>query len=366
MRKRAVKAAVRLAAVLGLIALVTGFYRYIGLTNATTVALSFLLVVLAVATVWGLAESLVCSVVATLCFNYFFLPPVGTWAIEDSENWVAMFSFLAVSVVASQLSERARQKTRQLIRHEEEKARLAELARKAEMLRQSETFKSTLLDGLAHELKTPLTSLKASVSALRINKALRASTEVELLAIIEEETDRLNRLVSEVLQMGRIEAGKLRLNTEPCQVESLIASARENSQRLLDGRTVEVMLDQGVPAAWADPELIETVLRHLLGNAAKYSPPGTPIEVRGSEREGQVCICVVDHGPGLSESDISRVFERYYRSPATSQLVSGMGMGLAIAQDIVAAHGGRIWAESWPGRGTTFTFTLPAATGKHP
>jgi len=352
--------------VCSLVGLVTALHRWIGLTNTTTVALSFLLVVLAVATGWGFTESLVCSVAATLCFNYFFLAPVGTWAIADTENWVALFSFLVVAAVASQLSERARQKTRQLLRHEEEKARITELARNAELVQRSEAFKSTLLDGLAHELKTPLTSMKASISALRASGANRSSAEAELLAIVEEETDRLNRLVSEVLQMARIEAGKLRLNAEPCQVESLIARARENSQRFLDGRCVEVTVEQGLPAAWADPELIETVLRHLLGNAAKYSKPGTPIEVRGSQREGQVSICVADHGPGLNEAEIARVFEPYYRSSATAAVVSGMGMGLAIAHDIVGAHGGRIWAESWPGRGTTFTFTLPAATGKHP
>jgi len=357
---------VRLAVVCGLVGLATAFHRFVGLTNTTTVALSYLLIVLAVATGWGLAESLVCSLVATLCFNYFFLAPVGTWAIAGVEDWVAFFSFLVVAAVASHLSERARHKTRQLLRHEEEKARIAELARDAEMIRRSETFKSTLLDGLAHELKTPLTSLKASVSALRASEAVRSGAEVELLSIIEEETDRLNRLVSEVLQMARIEAGKLRLNAQSCRVEALIAGAREDSQRFLDGRSVVVAIEPGLPAAWADAELIGTVLRHLLGNAAKYSTPGTPIEVRGSEKEGLISISVGDHGPGLSEAEMARVFEPYYRGPATAHLVAGMGMGLAIAHDIVERHGGRISVESWPDRGTTFTFTLPAGAGEHP
>jgi two-component system, OmpR family, sensor histidine kinase KdpD len=357
--------AIRLTAACGLIGLTTAVHRLIGLTNTTTVALSYLLIVLAVATGWGLTESLVCSAAATLCFNYFFLAPVGTWAIADLENWVALFSFLAVAIVASQLSERARQKTRQLLRHEEEKARIAELARDAELIRRSETFKSTLIDGLAHEIKTPLTSLKASVSALRTNQAVSFGEQAELLAIIEEETDRLNGLVSELLQMARVEAGKLRLNAGPCNVKTLIADACGNAQRLLDGRAVRVTIQPGVPAARADPELIATVLRHLLGNAAKYSAPGTSIEVCASEKEGQISIAVADQGAGLSEAEIAHVFEPYYRSPETAHRVSGMGMGLAIAHNIVSAHGGRIRAESWPGR-TVFTFTLPVAVGKHP
>jgi K+-sensing histidine kinase KdpD len=354
----------RLAVACGLIGLATAIHRLIGLTNTTTVALSYLLIVLAVATGWGLTESLVCSAAATLCFNYFFLAPVGTWAIADLENWVALFSFLVVAVVASQLSERARQKTRQLLRHEEEKARITELAHNAKLARRSEMFKSTLLDGLAHELKTPLTSLKASVSALRANQTIHSGEQAELLTIIEEETDHLNVLISEVLQMARVEAGQLRLHHQQCDINALIASACDSAERLLDGRPVHVTVRPGLPPVWADRDLIGTVLRHLLGNAAKYSTPGTPIEISTSQQDGQVRTSVADQGTGLSEEEIAHVFEPYYRSPATAHLVSGMGMGLAIAHNIVTAHGGRIWAESSPGR-TVFTFTLPVAAEKH-
>lgn len=351
---------VRLILVFSFVGLNTGFLRAFGLTNPTTVALSYLLIVLAVAAGWGLAESLICSVAATLCFNYFFLPPIGTWAIEDVENWVALAAFLVVAVVASELSERARQKTRQLIRHEEEKAQVAELARTAEMLRQSETFKSTLLDGLAHELKTPLTSLKAAVSALRAHGNPGAGAGGELLVIIEEEADHLNRLISEVLQMARIEAGDLRLHLTACRIESLIVGARENVERQLYQHIVSVDVEQGLPEVWADPDLIRKVLQNLLENAAKYSLPGTRIEIRASESGGLVHICVADEGLGLREEEIAQVFDRYYRAPAT-RTISGMGMGLAIARDIVTTHGGLIWVESSPGAGSAFTFTLPRA-----
>ena len=342
------------------IALVTGFHRSIGLTNPTTVALSLLLVVLAVATVWGLLEAIVASLVAAACFNYFFLPPVGTWAIADPENWVALFSFLIVSIVASQLSERARRKAREALEHQRETARLAELARNAEMVRQREEFKSTLLDALAHELKTPLTSLKASVSALR-SGAGALSSQSELLAIIEEETDRLNRLISEVLHMARLEAGNLRLNRRPCPAEELIQTVLNHSRRLLDGRAVQVRVAPALPLISADADLIRTVLRHLLDNAAKYSAPGKPIEIHAHREENQVQIRVTNHGPGLGDAELPKVFERYYRGARTEDAVPGMGLGLAIARDIIVAHGGRIWAESSPGDGTSFLFTLPVA-----
>lgn len=359
MTPRVTTRAARLALVLLLIALVTGFHNSIGLTNATTVALSLLLVVLAVAALWGLAEAIVASLVAAACFNYFFLPPVGTWTIADPENWIALFSFLVVSIVASQLSERARRKAREAIEHQQETARLAEVARQAEMLRQSEEFKSTVLDALAHELKTPLTSLKASVSALR-SETSPPAPQGELLAIIEEETDRLHRLISEILQMARLDAGKLRLNRATVAAGQLIAAAVEDLQRSLDSRVVDVQVAPGLAAVSADADLVRTVLRHLLDNAAKYSGPGQPIMIRAEAAENQVRISVADRGPGMGEAELTHLFERYYRGARTRDAVPGMGIGLAIARDIIAAHGGHIWAESTPGAGTTVTFTLPA------
>jgi two-component system sensor histidine kinase KdpD len=478
--RRAAKFAARLLAVLLAIGLITTLYREFSLTNATTVALSFLLVVLAVAARWGLVEGVVASVAATLCFNYFFLPPVGTWTIADPQNWIALVAFLVVSIVGSQLSERARRKTREAIEHQGETERLYTLSRMilmlggspahvagevsrlirqvfeascvvlfhresdqifrtgqeevplsdvqlkeltlqgnvvedtekgftalpvtlggkslgslgvlgaslsdgarqavanlvaialegahsrevaghAELVRHSEEFKSTLLDALAHELKTPLTSVKASVSALLTHASGLSADQRELLSIVEEETDRLNRLVTEATQMARIEAGKLRLNRETCSAEALIRGALEDTRRLLEGREVRVGIASGLPPVTADVELIRTVLRHLLDNGAKYSSQGKPIRISAEVEGQQVRISVTDQGPGLSEQELSRVFEKYYRGAGTRELVPGIGMGLAIARDIVVAHGGRIWAESSPGQGSRFSFTLPPA-----
>ena len=352
--------AARAAIICLAVGLVTGLHLSIALTNHTTVALNLLLVVLAVATVWRLPEAIVASLVAAACFNYFFLPPVGKWTIADPENWIALFTFLVVSVVASQLSERARRQAREALEHQKETARLAELAQRAELVRQSEEFKSTLLDALAHELKTPLTSLKASVSALRAG-ASQPSSQGELQAIIEEETDRLTRLVSEILHMARIEAGKVRLNRSPCPAGELVSKTLEDSRRLMNGRTVEVRIAPSLPPVSADADLVETALHNLLDNAVKYSAPGTPIEIRAEATDAEVRFSVLDRGPGLAEGELSRVFEPYYRARTADDSATGLGMGLAIAREIVVAHGGRIWAESTAGNGTSFSFTLPRA-----
>lgn len=470
--------AVRLAAALLAVGVVTALYRAVGFANATTIALGYLLVVLGVAASWGLGAAIAASVAATLCFNFFFLPPVGTWTIADAANWVALLVFLVVAVVASQLSERARKNAEEAREHQEETERLYSLSRmilmlggspaqvageaprlvrqifgatavalyhtesgqifqageadvpllperlreialqgalhedgkctampvtlggksygacavagvrlsdgarqaianllaialesaavrelsgRAELVRHSEEFKATLLDALAHELKTPLTSLKAALSAVPPEAASAANLR-DLLAVAEEETDRLNRLISEVLQMARLEAGKLRLSRKECAIGELITSEVEAGRRLLGDREVYVSLPPDLPAASADAELVPLVLRCLLDNAAKYSAPGKPIRISATRQENQVLISVTDEGPGLTEAELALVFEKYYRGAGTRDTVPGLGMGLAVARDIVAAHGGRMWAESAPGQGSRFSFTLPLAT----
>jgi two-component system sensor histidine kinase KdpD len=231
------------------------------------------------------------------------------------------------------------------------------------LVQQSEEFKGTLLDALAHELKTPLTSLKAALSALT-DPAASSANHRELLTVAEEETDRLHRLVSEVLQMARLEAGKSRLNRTACPVAELIREVVADAKYLLSGREVQLRVEPDLPPANADVELIQTVLRCLLDNAAKYSAPGRPIWVAAALLDEHIRISVIDQGPGLREQELSLVFEKYYRGATTRDSVPGIGMGLAVARDIVAAHGGRMWAESSPGQGSRFSFTLPVAIEK--
>ncbi len=329
----------RLSLVFAGIAAVTLVLRVVGLANHTTVALGFLSLVLSIAAFWGLLEATLASILATLCFNYFFLPPTGTFSIRERENWVALSAFLVVSIAASQFAERLRRRNT--------------LA--------SEHFRATLLDALAHEFKTPLTSLKAAASALRATPPPAATASRELLSIVEEETDRLDRLVSEILQMARVHAGRLRLDRRPCNVRQLLEEAAGETKRYAGLREIRIEADASLPAVAADRDLILTALRNLLDNAVKYSAPGKAIGIRARAEDHNVCICVMDEGPGIAEDEISRIFDRGYRSPATQNAAPGAGMGLTIARDIVVAHGGKLWAESVPGKGSRFSFALPVA-----
>jgi len=242
-----------------------------------------------------------------------------------------------------------------------EKARAMEDASHAEAARQSELLKAALLDSLAHDIKTPLTSIKAAVTTL-----LGASGEGqrELLSIINEEADRLNRLAAEVIEMARIEAGRLHLEKSAVSVTALIGQALDAFAGPLQGRAVTVEIAEDLPDAEADPELILSVVRQLIENALKYSPASSPLAVSAQWKSGRIVIGVADRGPGIEENERFRIFEKFYRGRAHRYDTKGTGMGLAIAKGIVEAHGDRIWVESEPGHGASFYFTLAAAGGR--
>ncbi|HET9216565.1 MAG TPA: DUF4118 domain-containing protein, partial [Terriglobia bacterium] len=183
----------RSVAALVLIGALTAVLRISTAINPATAGFVYLITILLIAARWGLSEALVASIAATLSFNYFFFPPVGTLHIEDPENWISLAAFLVTSLVASQLSEMAR--------------RNQDRAMKAESERQSEQFKSTLVDAVAHEFKTPLTSIKAATSTILCSDGLTTEQQRELFAIIDQEADRLTSLTREALHLARAEAG---------------------------------------------------------------------------------------------------------------------------------------------------------------
>jgi K+-sensing histidine kinase KdpD len=338
------------------LAIVTGIslaeFR-LGRVNHTTVALTLLLAVLAIAAWWGLLESLVASVAGMLCFNYLFLPPVGAWTIADPENWVALITFVGTATVASQLSASAK-------RRATAQARAEEAASRAEAARQSEEMKSAMLDALAHDFKTPLTAIKAAVSSL-LGDESAAPAHKELLQVVDEEADRLTWLVDESVQIARIEAGRMKLRKQPQAVAQLIREALERMAGALESRVVEVHASNAIPPVPADCELVLIVLRQLLDNAVKYSPPGSPIVIGAAEKGASVVVTVTDCGPGIPQADLNRVFEKFYRGPRARERVPGTGMGLAIAREIVRGHGGDLSVVSRTGQGSEFSFALPLA-----
>jgi two-component system sensor histidine kinase KdpD len=243
-----------------------------------------------------------------------------------------------------------------------ERARAQEIAARAEASRQNEEIKSTMLDAMSHEFKTPLTSIKAATSAM-LDDASLDTTRRELLSIVDEETDRLNSLVSESLQMVRIEAGELRLRKNPQAVSDLIELPLRHLAGALEGRTVEVIAPAELPQVSADPEFMSLVFRQLLDNALKYSPPASPLTI-SAHVEGNVLVFgVADRGRGIPISEQSRIFDKFYRGREMREQIPGTGMGLAIAREIVRAHGGELRVESKPGQGAQFLFTLPLAKG---
>ena len=237
-----------------------------------------------------------------------------------------------------------------------EKARAIEDASHAEATHQSEVLKSALLDSLAHDIKTPLTSIKAAVTSL-LGSA--PETERELLTIINEEADRLNRLSAEVIAMARVDAGKLHLEKQTVHVGDLIASALSELAAALKGRRVTLDAAPDLPPVEADPELMQQVVKHCIENAIKYSPEQSPIGISATLKKEKIVIGVAARGPGIEENERMRIFDRFFRGRQHRFDTKGTGMGLAIAKGIVEAHGERIWVESERGQGSTFYFSLP-------
>jgi two-component system sensor histidine kinase KdpD len=343
-----------------------------------------LLIVLFVAAAWGPKPAVLASILAAACFNFFFLPPVGTFHIAHPGNWIALLAFLVTAITAGQLSAHARRRAEEADRARHEIERLYqelqdsfEQASQAKAIKQSERLKSALLDAVTHDLRTPLTSIKASVTTLlddqqsltTDNRAPRLDEEgrQEMLEIINEESDRLDRFIDGLMELARIEAGELHLRRRRASLSEILAAAIKRAEPRTRSHTIDLKVDRELPSVNVDgPSLVE-VLYILLDNAAKYSPAGSTITVSATiSKEGEVCLVVEDQGSGISPELRERVFAKFFRAmgEGVEQKPSGTGMGLAIAQGIVEAHGGRIWNEDRAnGRGTRFMVALPLDPG---
>jgi two-component system, OmpR family, sensor histidine kinase KdpD len=239
-----------------------------------------------------------------------------------------------------------------------ERARLAEEAEQAQVRAETERLRNSLLSSVSHDLRTPLASITGAASTLLDNEArLDAATRRDLLEALHEEADRLNRLVQNLLEMTRLEAGALVPHTAWHSVEEVVGAALGRFGKSLAERPVTTRIPAELPLVPMDDVLIEQVLINLIDNAIKYTPPGSPIEVSAEEVGGTVMVEVADRGPGLPPGEERLIFEKFHRTdPAPS--VRGAGLGLAICQGIIQAHGGRIWAENRAGGGVALRFSL--------
>jgi two-component system sensor histidine kinase KdpD len=372
-----------LAAAAGVAAVSVALKLFGGHVNEATVALALLLVVLFVATWRGSGPAVAASLLGVLCFNFFFLPPYGTLTVDAWDNWIALAAFLVTAVTVGQLSASAKRRTEEADAGRREIERLYselrdafERASQAEALRQSEKLKSALLDAVTHDIRTPLTSIKASVSTLleemRVKTdgegqvTLDAEERREMLEVIDEESDRLNRFVEGLIELARIEAGELHLRRRWGAVDEIISAALARCEPLTRRHEVRVEIEEEMPAVQVDPRAVAEVVFTLVDNAAKYSPAWTQIHVtaaRGGDR--QIRVAVENQGEAIPPALRDRVFDKFFRATrdgdaGDGRAPKGTGMGLAIAKGIVEAHGGRIWIEDGKGARTTrVVFTLP-------
>jgi two-component system sensor histidine kinase KdpD len=496
---------------------IVALYRHAFRANPTTVALTFLVLVLVLAANWGLRYAVVTSIAATALFNYFFLPPINTFTIADTQNWVALFAFLAAAMFASHLSNRIREETeeanarrresemlyrlgRQLLQPENvaqllnfipssvgnafnspavtlyiaqgdriyfsdpkripapsrgpgdapmgaggasmdsdssrasvlhemreamlmpifrqppdgqptaiplhvgvrpsgallleattlsretmealsglvsmsiERAEALENSARSEAAKENERLRTALLDSVTHELRTPLTSIKASVTSLLSQDGLDGESRKELLTVIDEESDRLNHLIEQAVEMAQLDANKVKLELRSQAVAPLVQDAVRECLEQHPEREIRASLSASLPNVMADAEWVHKVLINLLENAVKYSPANQPIFVSGdrvtadrqsagqaSGQANMLAISVADRGAGIDPLEQEMIFDKFYRGQGQRERVSGTGMGLAISRAIVNAHGGTISVTSQLGHGSVFTFTLPVA-----
>jgi two-component system, OmpR family, sensor histidine kinase KdpD len=457
-------------------------YRRILHVNQTTVALTFLLLVQIAAVRWGLIYSATLAIGCTLLYNYYFLPPVGSFTIADPQNWIALFAWLVSAIVISQISENERRQhaLSEARRSEMEKlyefsnqllleenlhdvashapravattfglgnvslyltendtvyssdprrslassnvsldelraaARLPESPRetaegirivplvlgmrasgaiamtraghsdglydaigsllaialeraaaldrfsRVEAAREGERLRSALLDSVTHELRTPLTAIRAAITSLSSQTSLGENERGEMLAIIDEESARLDLLIGQAVEMAQLDTNGIEIRLRVQQLSEVMDMVLEDCHSLLRGHPVTVDVPFDMPEISLDSSLIRRVMRHLLENAVRYSPPGSPIKLASVLQTDRLFISVSDQGPGIEEAEQPHIFDKFYRGSRHGKVQgSGTGMGLAIVKAILRSLGGGIEVASRPGHGATFTFWMP-------
>ncbi|MBZ5535723.1 MAG: DUF4118 domain-containing protein [Acidobacteriia bacterium] len=491
------------------VAAVVALYKLLILrVNNTTVALSFLLVVLLSASTSGLGPAILASLAGMLCFNYFFLPPIGLFTVQDPQNWIALAAFLVTAVIASHLSSTARSRARDAEKRRQEMWKLFQLGRaiilitdtgtavssiarqvveifagsycsvfvrdevsdwqrvataadasdlnsflpsetvmdevfetgetkfqplhvegrdgkarikggeiiffsplrvgvksigilvvisrsieretldamaglvalalerarflkelsRTEALRQSNELKSAVLASVSHDLRTPLTSIRASIDNLLQNEVEwdKASLQ-EFHLIISEEVGRLSRLVDNLLEMARIEAGELRPSKQWGSVSEVITQVLNRCTSVIQDHLVGIDFKEDLPLVEMDSRLIAQALSNLVENAGQYSPPGTKILLQSRVEGGHLIFTVHDQGPGIGREEMDRIFDKFYRGRhSPMRRGEGTGMGLPIARGIAEAHGGTIGCENNPDSGATFTLKIPVECKESP
>jgi two-component system sensor histidine kinase KdpD len=363
--------------------------------------------VLVVAAAFGMRYALGAAIAAMLAFNFLFLPPVHTLTLADGRNWTALGVYVVTGVFASELATSARRRAAEaeqreresalladaaaellhrdaavdeiraradrvlarsddrgrgrfeaalsvLLRLAEERGQLEDQAREAEALRRSDAVKTTIIQSVSHDFRTPLATMAAALGGLQSNEVeLSAADRAELIEALGDELARLTRLVENLLDLSRLHADAAVPRPELWDVGELLALAVDEAGR----NAVETMIDDGLPAVRVDATQAQRILVNLIDNARKFSPPGSPITLSAHERDGEIVLEVADRGPGIPAEEAASLLEPFARGPA---VVRGAGLGLAIAHGFAAANGGSLSLEAREGGGTRALVTLPA------
>ncbi len=357
------------------VVVVVGVLQFGSVSHGGVAAPLLLLDVVVVARFFGTAPALIAAAAGSAAYSYYFLPPAG-FGIEDPENWLAFITFTVTAVIAGELASRAERRAfeAQAARHEierlyQELQGAFERASEAEAARRNEQLKAALLDALTHNLRTPLTAIKAAVTALIRPGVWAPASDLssegrhELLQVIDEESDRLNRFIE---GLSRPDSGEPAqpLHLRAVDVNDIIQAGVLRADILTRDHRVVLSIDDGLPTLSVDAASMAEVIYILIDNASKYAPAGTAVTVNAKrEDEHSVRITVLDEGPGIPPDLRERVFEKFFRVPGREPQDSrrgGIGLGLPIARRLVEAQAGRIWIQNpTSGTGAAVILTLP-------
>jgi len=327
------------------------------------VALVYLLLLLVGSVTGGRPLGFTIAGLGFVAIDYWFQLPYDTLTVAKPLDWLVLLAFLATAIVTTQLLARARARELDARRHAEEVVRLAREVEHAAALRDADRFRDALLASVSHDFRTPLTTIRALADDL--GRTVAPAPEIRAsAAVISEQADRLMHLVENVLDFSRIRGGVLPVTTELNTAEDLIGAATRQAQGVLGGRQLDVEIDWSVPALTGHFDFGHALraLGNLIENAAKYSPPGTPITISIRRDGGSLAFAVADRGPGVTPVERGRIFDAFYRPVGLPPDAGGAGLGLAIARQLAEIQGGAVEYASREGGGSVFTLRLPAGS----
>ena len=320
--------------------------------DIVNVAMVYLLAVVVIALRFSRGAAILSSVLCVAAFDFMFVPPQGTFTVDDVQYLLTFAIMLAVALVISGLMESGRRQA---------EARAA-LALEAE----TERIRSTLLASISHDLRTPLAVMTGASSSLAEGGERLSVEERNALAkSIYDQARDMSEQVAKVLQMTRLETGAIELERDWAAIPEIAGSVLARLSQRLSGHRVVVDIPVDLPLVRVDATLIDQALANLVENAARHTPAGTLVRVRAQRRGSELVVSVEDFGVGIDDRDIDHVFAKFHRG-ASEGPGGGVGLGLAICRAIVRLHGGKTWAERLPGGGTAFRFTLPVEEAPRP